>query len=297
MRIPVVLLARVRAREFRAIPAVVRVAIAAGVATLAATAVGAGSASAAPSFDGIVVKASLIAVNTATSSATMRIEPEPSGSYTEGKTGLLTKNVVLYTSTVSGELAHSYRAGTFMDPFESTVPVEGDTSTYPFFHLRTGVGLLASTGGDLRSGNGIRVHLQFSSAVAGYRVSPNPAVREGPPDESVQLVVHVDPSWATVLFAVFIMFVMWALALGAVSVAVNLVIRRRKFEGSFATLLAALLFAFPTVRNNLPGIPPVGVLFDYAAFFWAEALVALSLIALLTGWTLRALVGTTERRD
>jgi hypothetical protein len=90
---------------------------------------------------------------------------------------------------------------------------------------------------------------------------------------------------------------MWALALGAVSVAVNLVIRRRKFEGSFATLLAALLFAFPTVRNNLPGIPPVGVLFDYAAFFWAEALVALSLIALLTGWTLRALVGTTERRD
>ena len=116
-------------------------------------------------------------------------------------------------------------------------------------------------------------------------------MREG---EQPEVRLHVDPSWATVVFAVFIMFVMWALALGAVSVAVNLIRRRRKFEGSFATLLAALLFAFPTVRNNLPGIPPVGVLFDYAAFFWAEALVALSLIALLAGWTLRRLVGTGD---
>jgi hypothetical protein len=96
---------------------------------------------------------------------------------------------------------------------------------------------------------------------------------------------------------VFIMVVMWALALAAIAVVVNLVARRRRFEGAFTAFLAALLFAFPTVRNALPGIPPVGVLFDYAAFFWAEAIVALSLIALIIGWTSRALVGTGERRD
>jgi hypothetical protein len=278
----------------RVLPARVRASIVTCVAALAAMAIGTVPAKAAAPFDGIVVNVQLIAVNTATSSATMRIEPEPSGSYTQGTTGLLTKEVVLYTSTTTGELAHTYRAGTFMDPFETMVPLEGDTSTYPFFHLKTGTAALASTSGGVRAGRGVPLQLVFHSAVAGYRVSPNPAVREGPPDESVVLELRVDPSWATVVFAVFIMFVMWALALGAVSVAVNLVIRRRKFEGSFATLLAALLFAFPTVRNNLPGIPPVGVLFDYAAFFWAEALVALSLIALLTGWTLRALMGTNE---
>jgi hypothetical protein len=42
---------------------------------------------------------------------------------------------------------------------------------------------------------------------------------------------------------------------------------QRRFDGAFAGFLAVLLFAFPTVRNSLPGIPPVGVLFDYAAFF------------------------------
>jgi hypothetical protein len=179
-----------------------------------------------------------------------------------------------------------------MDAFETTVPLDGDTSTYPFQNLRIGIGALVVSGG-LRSGSGVPVRLVFRSAVAGYRVSPDQAVREGK-DIVAAVELHVQPSWETVAFAVFIMFVMWALALGAVSVAVNLIRRRRKFEGSFTTLLAALLFAFPTVRNNLPGIPPVGVLFDYVAFFWAEALVALSLIALLAGWTVRRLVGTGE---
>jgi hypothetical protein len=261
-------------------------------AILAAMAIGAGAAAAKSEFDGIVVTTKLIAVDTTTASATMRVEPEPSGSFSEGPSNLrrLTKDVVLYTSTVSGQVAHNYRAGSFMDPFETQVPLEGDTSTYPFQHLRTGIAALATTSGGVPSGN-VRIQLLFSSKVSGYRVAPNPATREG---TIVQILLDVKPSWATVLFAVFIMAVMWLLALGAVSVAVNLIRRRRKFEGSFATLLAALLFAFPTVRNNLPGIPPVGALFDYAAFFWAEALVALSLIALLTGWTLRALVGTTD---
>lgn len=276
------------------LPISVRLAIALAAAALAALGVGAGSARAAQSFDGVQVQMSLITVDTATSSATVRVESSPSGSFALGNTNLLAKDVVLYTTTVNGSVGHSYRAGNFMDPFETSVPLDGDTSTYPFHHLTIVLGALATTGGGVQSGKPIRLQLLVVSDLSGYRVSPNRATREG---EQVEVTLHVDPSWATVVFAVFIMAVMWALALGAVSVAVNLIRRRRKFEGSFATLLAALLFAFPTVRNNLPGIPPVGVLFDYAAFFWAEALVALSLIALLTGWTLRALIGTVERRD
>ena len=178
-----------------------------------------------------------------------------------------------------------------MDPFEATVPLEGSTATYPFNHLQVAIAALASTDGGVRTGRPIPLQLHFTSKVSGYRVSSPSTVREA---GVVQVTVHVNPSWATVAFVVFIMVVMWALGLAAVSVAVNLLARRRKFEGAFAAFLATLLFAFPTVRNNLPGIPPVGALFDYAAFFWAEALVALSLIALITGWTLRALVGSGD---
>ena len=57
--------------------------------------------------------------------------------------------------------------------------------------------------------------------------------------------------------------------------------------------LAALLFAFPTVRNNLPGNPPIGSLNDFLAFFWTEGIVALALVALLIAFCVRRLPGTS----
>ena len=242
-----------------------------------------------------MVEARLISVDTTTESALVRIDPNPAGSLVRsGGLTVLTRDVVLYTNTTNGSVAHSYRAGHFMDTFETTVPVEGDTSTYPFHHLKVQIVALATTAGGVRSGKSVQVRLHISSGLAGYRTSPSSVVREG---TLLQVMLHVDPSLAAVLFVGFIMAVMWGLAVAAIAVAVNLVARRRRFEGAFAAFLAALLFAFPTVRNTLPGIPPVGVLFDYAAFFWAEAIVALALLTLIVGWTLRALVGTSERKD
>jgi len=40
--------------------------------------------------------------------------------------------------------------------------------------------------------------------------------------------------------------------------------------------MAATLFALVVVRNAVPGSPPIGSLFDYAAFLWAEAVIAVS---------------------
>jgi hypothetical protein len=262
------------------------------VAGFAAVAVGAAPA-AASSFDGIEADARVIGVDTAKESATVRIAPFPAGSFAVPNLNVLTKDVVLYTTTVNGSLAHNYRAGDLMNPFETTVLLEGDTSKYPFHHLKVEIDALATAGGGVRSGQRVRVRMRISSNLGGYRISPHSVVREG---KILQIVLHVDPSGAAVLFAVFIMAVMWALALAAIAVVVNLVTRRRRFEAGFTAFLAALLFAFPTVRNALPGIPPVGVLFDYGAFFWGEAIVALALIALIVGWTTRELVGTAEGR-
>lgn len=265
------------------------------VAALAAATIHAAPA-AASSFDGISIEARLISVDTASHSATVRIDPAPVGSYELGHdTGLLARGVVLYTTTVDGSVQHPYRADNFIDPFKTTLPLEGDTSTYPFHHLTVEIDALAATARGVRSGKLVPVRLHIISDVAGYRASPRSITRQG---TVVKIGLHVDPSWATVLFALFIMAVMWALALAAVAVTVNLVTRRRRFEPAFAPLLATLLFAFPVVRNALPGIPPVGALFDYAAFFWAESIVALALIALIAGWATGApLAGRGEPRD
>jgi hypothetical protein len=260
---------------------------------VALTAVANVAPAAAASFNGIELQATVVTVDTTSSSATIRVDPLPRGSFaTSPDSNVLNQDVVIYTSTNNGSVAHDYRSGSFMDPFETTVPLQGDTSTYPFHHLSLEFDALATGAGGVKSGKSVALQVELSSTVAGYGVSPNPATKQG---DLVRLNLHVDPAWETILFAVFMMVVMWALGIAALVVAISLVRRRRRFEGSFMAFLATLLFAFPTVRNALPGIPPVGVLFDYASFFWGEALVAIALITLITGWAVRSLIGTGER--
>jgi hypothetical protein len=50
---------------------------------------------------------------------------------------------------------------------------------------------------------------------------------------------------------------------------------------------AALLFAFPAIRNAQPFAPTMGMLSDYLGFFWAESIVAISLIIKLNIWLSR----------
>ena len=51
-----------------------------------------------------------------------------------------------------------------------------------------------------------------------------------------------------------------------------------KSDSSFGWM-AATLCALVSVRQAAPGSPPIGSLIDYAAFFWAEGIIAVSLVA------------------
>jgi hypothetical protein len=51
--------------------------------------------------------------------------------------------------------------------------------------------------------------------------------------------------------------------------------------------LAALLFAMVPLRSAMPGAPPIGALSDVLAFFWAEMLIALSLVLIVFTWLRR----------
>jgi hypothetical protein len=87
-----------------------------------------------------------------------------------------------------------------------------------------------------------------------------------------------------VFFVVFMSLIMAALTVGAATVTVGVVLRGLRPEFGMFTWTAALLFAFPGIRNALPGTPPLGCLTDFLIFFWAEILIALCMVALLVKW-------------
>jgi hypothetical protein len=108
-----------------------------------------------------------------------------------------------------------------------------------------------------------------------------------PEQAAVDVDFKIDRAGSTVFFATFVMLLMWCLAIGAVSLMLWVTVGGRKIELAMFSFLGALLFAFPAVRNAVPGSPPIGAFSDYLAFFWAEGLVATSLIVILAAWALR----------
>lgn len=53
------------------------------------------------------------------------------------------------------------------------------------------------------------------------------------------------------------------------------------------TFMTAMLFAFPALRNVQPGVPAIGALSDFIAFFWTELLIIACLLTLIGTWLVR----------
>ena len=81
------------------------------------------------------------------------------------------------------------------------------------------------------------------------------------------------------LLAWFMMIVAWALALVVAGAAWVITAGRRGLVWPAFGWMATTLFALISLRNAAPGSPPIGSLIDYIAFFWAEAIIAGSLVA------------------
>ena len=110
--------------------------------------------------------------------------------------------------------------------------------------------------------------------------------RLGPETDAGDTVVQLQITRPAAIraFSWFMVAIMGVISLSVVLAVVAVITGRRRAELSMLGWSTALLFALPAVRNNLPGAPPLGALIDYSVFFWAEALVGLSMIMLLAFW-------------
>ncbi|MEW2499795.1 DUF4436 family protein [Amycolatopsis sp. NPDC047767] len=98
-------------------------------------------------------------------------------------------------------------------------------------------------------------------------------------DSSGGLDIRLTRATSVLVFALFMMFAMWAIAVAVALGARHLIARRRGLVWPAFGFMAASLFALASFRNAAPGSPPIGTLLDYTAFLWAELIVALSVFA------------------
>lgn len=119
----------------------------------------------------------------------------------------------------------------------------------------------------------------------GYKITLTPGPDNGP--NYVNLKIELRRTFAIKAFVVFLSFLMLAVSIGFMLMVRKLMKSEAAPDINELAFGAALLFAFPAIRSIEPSVPPMGVLSDFFGFFWAETIVALSLIAYLHCWMKR----------
>jgi hypothetical protein len=232
--------------------------------------------------NGIAVLAHVIAVDPAADAMTVRIEFFPLGTYAATEV-TLSQPIRVFVSTSKGRSVLTFSKGSVMSPTEATVALNGgELLDYPFDKYDSALLVYAESGA-----RRVPVSMRVSTGFNGFKIDSRRRTFSGQGYPEFKL----RRATTTIFWALFIDVIFWAVALAALGLAIRLGEQRRKFEAGFTGFLAALLFAFPAVRNALPGNPPIGSLNDFLAFFWTEGVVACALIGLLIVYFVRRLPG------
>jgi hypothetical protein len=219
----------------------------------------------------------------------VRLEFTPKGSFLSADGATLARDLELYVATSTGKNVHEFKKGKRMNPIEAVVEIyEGEPMDYPFDAHTAELAFFfepAAKGGEGEGNESIPVAVELRGSVAGLRMDTEYA-KENKPDHTI-IDISIQRATTAVFFSVFIMIAMWALAIGVLFLVYRVFAGHRKIEISMFSFLGALLFAFPALRNSQPGSPPIGTLSDFLAFFWAEVIIALSLLSVVLRWLIR----------
>jgi hypothetical protein len=222
----------------------------------------------------------------------VRLEFIPHGAFASPD-GTLARDLEFYVATATGKNQHEFKKGKRMNPVEAVVEIyEGEPMDYPFDTHSAELSFFFQPAGAAGAAESIPMAVSLRGSVAGLRIETEPAKEDSnrananTPDHAI-IDISLERATTARFFSIFIMIAMWALTIGVIFLVFRVLAGHRKIEISMFSFLGALLFAFPALRNSQPGTPPIGTMSDFIAFFWAEVIIALSLLAVVLRWIIR----------
>ena len=258
--------------------------------------------------DYVEVYVKLLTIDAVKGDATARVEMIPHGNILD-EDGMLAQNVKLYVPSANGKTEIDFSKGKMLAPVEIVLSLYGgDSANYPFDYHQTSFYLyMEKVPADMKAAPKstateepettkpetiaepesleIPLDVSFFGSIPGFSIT---AVKAKESDEMLPIAdVSITRSATVVAWSFFIGFMMWGLTIATLMLVLGLVVRKRKIEIAMFSFMAALLFAFYTVRQSQPNIPPIGVFSDFLFFFWAETVVALCLIVSVLTWVFR----------
>lgn len=228
--------------------------------------------------DRIDVNATVQKVDALTREVTLRVLVVPRGRFGEDDGFAPAADLTLLNSS-SLRSDQTFPAHQRIAATDLPVPLTGGPVTdYPFDDYTSRIQFAALSGG-----RQVPVLLTLDKADSLFTLAVNGA--DGA-DGLGSLDVRFGRATGVLVFALFMMFAMWAIAVAVLLSAWRLIAGRRGLVWPAFGFMAASLFALAAFRNTAPGSPPVGSLLDYTAFLWAELIIALCVFASVVAGTL-----------
>lgn len=223
--------------------------------------------------DRVDVEAVVQRVDAAAMELVLRVWVTPRGSLGEAEGAAPAADLGLQTSGATlGDLEFTAHERIATKDVQVAI-TNGSISDYPFDTYETDIAFRAELGGEQ-----VPVRLMLSNNDTLFSV----AVRPVPAGQDAVMRVGLSRSGSVLGFAVFMMVVMWALAASVFIAAWYLTTHSTGLVWPALAWMAATLFALAAFRNTAPGTPPIGCVLDWFAFLWAETVIALCLIVVVT---------------
>jgi hypothetical protein len=235
---------------------------------------------------GLIVTLEPRIVEAKTDTASIHLSMDDAGAALIDEDGFLTTGLRLSIVGADGAADVRIPAGELLGEGDAVIALDGDVSSYPF-DVHSGTLYLSaetytqSSDGSIKAGERVPIALQAEGGVSGWN-----SVADLPTgfDQSAAATFTFSRAFSTQVFAVLLVTLFVVVALSALVVSVLVVSNRRRIEVTLLSWCAALLFALPVLRNNLPNAPPIGATIDIFVFLWAIVMTAVALVLLVIGW-------------
>jgi hypothetical protein len=228
------------------------------------------------------ITANLLSADPIKGDLPIRVSVIPKGSFAINDSPRMSQDLTFVT-TVEGAKSDGSLAKNKIPPYiDGTLSLyNGRVNDYPFDKHEADLYLnFINPKNDQQS---IPMSVDFNGSIPGFNVDAD-IIKEFDTVDDIGIKVHISRSLITKIFAIFIMVAMWLVAITVLTIALAVLLQKRPVEAGLFTYMGALLFALPAVRNIQPGIPPVGTLTDFLSFFWAESLIAISVVIMSYCW-------------
>lgn len=241
--------------------------------------------------DRVALRMSIKRIDAATQTAAIEVDVTPLGALA-GASGYFTSDAVLLMPTAAKSDPVKIEAGQPISTLDAKFAMDGVLTDYPFDRYRTRP-IFQLLGAD---GQSLPTTVTIVNGDPFFKVAADFAADTDADPTVVDLDLRADRSTPTVVFALFIVILMLGLAIAAATAACYVLRGKRGLLWPACSMMAALLFALIPLRSAVPGSPPIGSVIDFTAFFLAEGIISVSLIAsVLIGYRVQTAQETAEQ--